>query len=360
VTSTRPRDQFLPRLDVYFPEGDLDLRVNRLVNKVFFEGQVKYNFVSGDISAFLRYRYYGYRRITQFTVFDAISFPTIDRFSSDFDRVRGALMLFEWPHDYSRRTFALVEVDRIASNRPEQQFNNNRTNNFVRVGYQLGTPNDSRMNAIVGESRAITQSLFTAVQEIGPGGFGLTAAATYGFDFLAGDFRYVRTEAEALKRFDVSDNTFLVGRVHNGSFPYKMKIRGPDVAPLDQYSIPRSEFFALGGRDKLRGLKHDDSGSEELHTTWEYFFPWFLGAHRDFLHAEWQNWYWIIYAGYGTVGFDRKVYSDFNAYIPDVGLGFESSVRLKGKFRFFVSGIVARTLKGNGGVEARFSVKSYR
>ena len=45
------------RLDVYFPEGDLDLRVNRLVNKVFFEGQVKYNFVDGDITAFLRYRY---------------------------------------------------------------------------------------------------------------------------------------------------------------------------------------------------------------------------------------------------------------------------------------------------------------
>ena len=74
----KPSDRFLPRLDIYFPEGDLDLRVNRLINKTFFEGQVKYNFINGDITAFLRYRYYGYRRTTQFTVFDSISFDRID------------------------------------------------------------------------------------------------------------------------------------------------------------------------------------------------------------------------------------------------------------------------------------------
>src|SRR6185436_19058310 len=62
--STQPRagEGLLPRLDLYFPEGELDLRVSRLINKVLFEGQVKYNFLSGDISAFLRYRYYGYKR----------------------------------------------------------------------------------------------------------------------------------------------------------------------------------------------------------------------------------------------------------------------------------------------------------
>ena len=58
-------------------------------------------------------------------------------------------------------------------------------------------------------------------------------------------------------------------------------------------------------------------------------------------------------------GFDHKVYADFSAYIPDAGLGFESSFRLR-KYRFFLSGIVAQALKGNGGVEARISVKSYR
>src|SRR6478672_2818871 len=57
-------ERLLPKLDIYFPEGDLDLKVNRLVNKTFFEGQVKYNFINGDITAFLRYRYYGERRTT--------------------------------------------------------------------------------------------------------------------------------------------------------------------------------------------------------------------------------------------------------------------------------------------------------
>jgi len=41
-------------------------------------------------------------------------------------------------------------------------------------------------------------------------------------------------------------------------------------------------------------------------------------------------------------------------------VGFESSVRLRHRFRFFLSGVVAQTLKGNRGVQARFSVKSYR
>jgi len=87
-------DRILPRLDVYFPEGELDLRVNRLINKTFFEGQVKYNFIKGDITAFLRYRYYGFQRTTQLTVFDAIEFDDIDQnVTGDFDRVRGTLVL---------------------------------------------------------------------------------------------------------------------------------------------------------------------------------------------------------------------------------------------------------------------------
>ena len=356
------RDSFLPRLDVYFPEGDLDLRVSRLVNKVFFEGQVKYNFVNGDITAFLRYRYYSFHRITQFTVFDSINFPTVEHFSNDFDRVRGALLLFQWPSSYNHRTFVLTEVDRISSNTVDLRFNNNTTNNYVRLGYQLGTPDDPRLNAIVAESRAERQTLFTAVREIGPNGFGLTAAATYGFNFLGGDYRYVKLEAEALKRFDISQSTFLVSRFHIGNFPYKVQVRpaAADLSPLDQFSIPHSEYFGLGGRDNLKGLKRSMLGTDEVHGTLEYFFPWFLDAQRNFLRLEWQNWYWILYSGLGTVGFDHRVYTGSKGYYPDVGVGFESSVRFRKRFRFFLSGIVAQTLKGNGGVEARFSVKSYR
>lgn len=357
-------EPFLPRLEVLFPEGDLDLRVNRLINKVFFEGQVKYNFINGDISAFLRYRYYGYQRTTQFTVFDTIEFQEVQKFSSDFDRVRGTLLLMQWPHSYHQRTFALVELDRITSNKEDtiEILRLGRTNTFVRLGYQLGTPEDSRSNAIVGESRARIERLFTAYREIGPGGAGFTGAVTYGFGLGVGDFDYVKLEAEALKRMDISERTFVIGRIHAGSFLRK-SLRDPAELPqrhdqLDLYSIPRSEAFRLDGRENLKGVGEKLRGTEELHTTMEYFFPWFVNASHDFLHLEWQNWYWILYAGAGTVGFERSVYTDLGSYIPDAGIGFESSFKLR-KYRFFLSGIVAQALKGTGGVEARISVKSY-
>ena len=360
----KPADQrFLPRLDVYFPEGDLDLRVNRLINKVLFEGQVKYNFVKGDISAFLRYRYYGYKRTTQFTVFDEIEFEDVEDFSSDFDRTRGTLLLFQWPQSYHQRTFILAEIDRISTNKEEELrvLRLGRTNTFVRFGYQLGTPEDARSNAIVGETRARSERLFTAFREIGPGGFGFTGAVTSGFNIGIGDFDYIKLETELLKRFDVTQRTFLVGRLHAGSFPRKGK-REDLEEPFDEFdvlAVPRNEFFRLDGRDNLKGLDVRLRGTEELHTTWEYFFPWFLGADRKFIKLNWQNWYWILYGGVGTIGLDRDVFTDFDRYIPDVGVGFESSFNLR-KYRFFLSGIVAQALKGDGGVEARVSVKSYR
>jgi hypothetical protein len=115
----------------------------------------------------------------------------------------------------------------------------------------------------------------------------------------------------------------------------------------------------LDGRENLKGLTERRRGIEQLLTTWEYFFPWFLESHRSFLRLDFQNWYWILYTGTGTIGLDREVYTDFGSYEPDAGIGFESSFRLR-RYRFFLSGIVAQALKGDGGVEARISVKSYR
>ena len=366
IKPPKPPDQrYLPRLDVYFPEGDLDLRVSRLINKVFFEGQVKYNFIKGDISAFLRYRYYGYKRTTQFTVFDAIEFDDVEDFSSDFDRVRGTLLLLQWPHSYHQRTFLLAEIDRISTNKQEvaEILRLGRTNTFLRFGYQLGTPEDDRSNAIVGETRARNERLFTAFRDIGPGGFGFTGAITSGFDVGIGDFDYLKVETETLKRFDVSDRTFIVGRLHSGSFLRKGERDREDLPqPVDEFdvlAIPLGEFFRLDGRENLKGLGDRLRGTDEIHTTWEYFFPWFLGADHRFMKLTWQNWYWILYGGVGNIGFDRDIYTNFDDYIPDVGFGFESSFNLR-KYRFFLSGIVAQALKGNGGVEARVSVKSYR
>jgi len=356
-----PQERFLPHLDVYFPEGDLDLRVNRLVSKTFFEGQIKYNFVNGDITAFLRYRYYGANRITQFAVFDSINFDRVEKFSNDFDRVRGALVFLQWPKSYKYRLFALGEIDRISSNRQDLLINDNgQTNTFIRYGLQYGAPGDPTSDAIVGETRARIDPLFTAAREFGPGDSVVTAAVSYGFKVGPGDFNYVKVETEGAKRFDFSSDVFMIGRLHVGGFPFKTDAKpNSSPFPIDHLLIPRAEFFSLGGRENLKGLKNSLDGTEEIHNTWELFFPWFLSANRDFLHLTWQNWYWVAYAGVGNSGFSSSVYTSLHDYIPDVGLGFESSLQVS-RYRFFLAGVLAHSLKGSEGLEARVSLKSYR
>jgi len=351
-----PIQRYLPNVDLLFPEGALDLKVSRLVNKVLFEGQVRYAFVSGDITAFLRYRYYSYHRTTQVEVFDDVSFGRLQSLSNRFDRTRGANLFLEWPHSYTFRTFALTEIDRISSNQQPLLLARDRTDTFVRVGAQLGTPGDSRTQGIVGDTRAYFPSIFTAVREFGPGGFGLTGALTYGFHL--GDFDYVRLEGQALKRFDFTERTFLVGTLHVGSFPYS-ELTNPRAVDPTRYSIPLADVFTIGGADNLKGLSNRIIGTQEVHTTWELFTPWFLGQHYSFLQLDWQSWYWILYAGAGTIGLTSKVYTNLAAYIPDTGFGFESSVQLW-RYRFFLSGILARPLKGTNHVEARLSVRTYR
>ncbi|HEV3455139.1 MAG TPA: hypothetical protein VHG32_01200 [Thermoanaerobaculia bacterium] len=352
-----PIERFLPNVDLLFPEGALDLKVSRLVNKVLFEGQVRYAFVSGDITAFLRYRYYGFDRTTQVEVFDDISFGRVERFTNRFDRTRGVNLFLEWPRSASFRLFTLGEIDRISSSNQALLATNNRTDTFVRAGAQAGATGDPRTQAIVGDTRAYFPTIFTAVREIGPGQFGFTAGLTYGFHL--GSFDYVRLESRALKRFDFTARTFLVGTLHTGSFLYSELPNPRALDPQDRYSIPSAAFFNIGGADNLKGLSNQVVGTQEVHTTWELFTPWFLGEHRDFLRLEWQSWYWILYAGAGTIGFTSRAYTDLAAYIPDAGFGFESSVRLW-RYRFFLSGIVARPLKGTNHVEARLSVRTYR
>lgn len=365
-----PREGYLPRLDVFFPEGDLDLRVNRLVNKVFFEGQVRYNFLEGDITAFLRYRYYGYKRTFQLTAFDAVEFEGIEELSDEFTRVRGFLGLIQWPHNYHHRSSFLAEIDRLISNKEELALTaNNRTNTFVRWGYQVGTPRDGRSNAIVGERRARVEELFTPFRQIGPEASGLTVAATYAFDLGPGDFDYVKLEGEALKRFRLLGNSSVVGRLHVGSFPVKDRCFDgqpgtpceniPNLPEEERFSIPRSELFRLDGREQLKGLDEDVRGTHEIHTTWEVFLPWFLEGNRKALGLEWENWYWVLYGGVGKASFGFDPFLEPEGFVTDVGFGFESSFRLN-KYKFFVSGIVAKALNGQGDVEARLSLKSYR
>lgn len=358
-----PDRSLIPELNVYFPEGELDLRVNRLVKKVFVEGQVRYNFVDGDISAFLRYRYYGFERTYQLSVFDEVTFEDIEDFSSDFDRVRGILVLTEWPHSFHHRTFLLTELDRISSNKEEFVFDTGKTNLFARLGYQIGTPNDERSNAIVGESRARVERLFTAFRQVGPGDAGLTGALTWGTELALGDFDYVKLEFAGLKRFELPRGVFLLGRLNGGSFFRKAELDrdidpGGDLPLTGRFSIPREEFFRLDGRDNLKGLDERRRGTEELHTTWELVFPWFVDEPREALRLDWNNWYWVLYAGAGTIGFDRDVYTELEDYVTDFGAGFEASFELR-DYEFFLSALVAQAFNAEGGVQLRLSLKTY-
>lgn len=353
-----PDAGLLPDLDFYFPEGELDFRLSGLIEGAFYEGQLRYNFVDGDIRAFVRYRYYGERRIHQLSLFDTVEFEAIEKGGEDFERVRGGLYLAQWPHGYHRRSFFLAEVDRLTSNKEEFQFTTNRTNTFIRIGHQIGTPDDERSNSIVGESRARIERLFTPHKLIGPYGAGLTAALTWGIDDL-GDFDYSKFEFEALKRFDLGRSNFLVSRLHGGTFLHKRLARDEaGISEADRYAIPRFELFRLDGRDNLRGVDQRLRGTEELHTTVEYFLPWFLEDSRRALKLDWNNWYWVGYAGVGAIGFDREIFSDTGNYVPDAGLGFQASASLK-DYQLFVSAVLAHALHDVGGFKARLSLKLY-
>ncbi len=349
-----------PELDVYLPEGELDFRLSGLIKGAFYEGQIRYDFVDGDILAFLRYRYYGYRRIYQLGLFDSVEFEDLEDGSGDFERVRGGLLLVQWPHTIHHRTFLLAEIDDITTNKEDLRFSNDSTNTFVRLGFQIGTPADDRSNALLGANRGRRRRLFTAHREIGPAGAGLTAAFTWSFDDFGGDFDYQSLELEGLKRFDLTDGSFVIGRIHGGTFLAHGVLRdGEMLAQEDTLAVPRNELFRLDGRDNLKGIDEELVGTHELHTTFELFVPWFRDDHRRGLGVEWDTWYWVLYSGYGAIGFERRELYESSNYIPDLGLGFEASFRLR-KQSFFLSGVVAHAVDDVGGFRSRLAIKSYR
>ena len=135
--------------NIYLPEGEFDLKVRRLIKNSLFEGQVNYNFVDGDVSTFLRYKYYSRNFTYKLSVFDELEFDQLGGNTEEFDRVRGALLLFTYPENFNRRYTLLAQVDSLAFGdltRPD----NEKTNNYLKMGVQLGTESDERLNSIVG------------------------------------------------------------------------------------------------------------------------------------------------------------------------------------------------------------------
>lgn len=358
------RGGIFPRINVYLPEGRADIRLLKPIRNSLFENQIAYNFVSGDISAFLRYKYYGRSGTSTFSFFDSIEFEELEQFSNDFSRTRGALYLHRRPLDFYNRLYFLAEVDRLTFSDPDIHPDANRTNTYVKVGYQHGTPSDERSNAVVGEARDRIFNLYTAYREIGPRGRGFSVAATYGFDYLGGDYRYVKTEFEALQAIAFPRKRRLVLRVHGGFFPYKLRVIDEGV-PVDPeratpFLVPRYELFKLNGREELKGYRGAERGPYQSHLTAEYVVPVFTEHPRRFIGLDWNSVYGVLYSGTGNIGDSTSIYSELSDYRVDVGAGIESAISYR-KYRAFLGALVAKTVvNGAGSVRFLLAFKTYR
>src|SRR5688500_12836485 len=232
ASSAFERRESLPDVNIYLPEMQMSLRLRRLIRNALFESQIDYEFINGDISTYLRYKYYARNYTYRLGVFDTIEFPSVGETSTqEFERVRGGLLLVGVPRDYDDRFFWLVQGDALTFGDLRNP-DNKRKNFYTKVAYQFGTQFDERLNAIVGESRGRITPVLTAFRDIGPQkssyAIGLTQTfnVTGGdldpvrdnFEYALGDYRYTKLEAEGLRRFDTSASTFVFSRVHLGVF----------------------------------------------------------------------------------------------------------------------------------------------
>ena len=369
----------LPNVNIYLPEGEASVRLRKLIRNVLFESQIDYEFVNGDISTFLRYKYYARNYTYRIGVFDSIQFPDITSNSKkEFERVRGGLLLVGIPRDYNNRYFVQLEDDRLTFGGDALRPDNRKNNIYMKLGYQFGTQFDERMNAIVGEQRGRQTPVLTAFRDIGPQRTGLAAAITQAGELATGDYTYTKFEAEGLRRFDVTSTSFVFSRLHVGAFLSRSKADPPpvprdrdgdgEVDPVpewEKYNIPQYELFRLGGREALKSISTNDSsiGSEEIHLTNELFVPVFRNKDHRIGALHWNTLYAIGYVGAGTVGFRTSDFTDTNRFVADVGLGTESAISFQ-DYDIYLSVIVAHTVAEpdaiKGGTKVRFSIRTVR
>jgi hypothetical protein len=378
ASSTYERRDTLPAVNIYLPEGQASVRLRKLIRNVLFESQIDYEFVNGDISTYLRYKYYARNYTYRIGVFDSIEFPDLTSDDDEgFERVRGGLLLIGVPKDYNNRYFMLLQDDRLTfgdTDRPDDRKNNI----YAKIGYQYGTQFDERMNAIVGEQRGRITPVLTAFRDIGPQRTGLAAAITQAARVATGDYAYTKFEAEGLRRFDLTPTSFVFSRLHVGSFLSRDMI-DPAPEPRDRdgdgevdpvpewekYAIPQYELFRLGGREALKSVSTNDSaiGAHEVHLTNELFVPVFRNKNYKVGPLHWNTLYAIGYVGAGTVGFDTADLTDTSRGVVDAGIGTESAITF-GDYDVFLSVIAAHTVVEpdgiDGGTRVRFSIRTSR
>jgi len=378
ASSAYERRDSLPSVNIYLPEGEASVRIKKLIRNVLFESQIDYEFVNGDISTYLRYKYYARNYTYRLGVFDSIEFPDIASDDDEgFERVRGGLLLIGVPKDYNNRYFLLLQNDRLTfgdTDRPDDRKNNI----YTKIGYQYGTPFDERMNAIVGEQRGRITPVLTAFRDIGPQRTGLAAAITQAARVTTGDYAYTKFEAEALRRFDLTSTSFIFSRLHVGSFLSREMIdpapeprdRNDDgeldpVPEWEKYAVPQYELFRIGGREALKSVSTSDRGvgTQELHLTNELFVPVFRNRDYKVGPLNWNTLYAIGYVGAGTIGFETTDLTDTSRGVVDVGIGTESALTF-GDYDVFLSVVAAHTVvepEGiDGGTRVRFSIRTSR
>ncbi|MCL4807119.1 MAG: hypothetical protein KJ062_04900 [Thermoanaerobaculia bacterium] len=334
---------YIPRVAVFVPEGQAEIRLSKLVRSSLFETQFDYDFVSGDIAAFLRYKYYGSRQSFTLTAFDRVSFDALETLSLGYDRVRGLSGFVRRPVGLYGRLVLLAEVDRFNvsdPDEPQDASDDGKVNLFGKVGFQWGTEDDDFGNRISGDPNDRVNNLFTVARSFGPGGHGLSLGVTYGAPVR--DFEYVRVEGEAIQSLRAGRGQ-VVGRVHAGFFPYKPPGSPDESSAGLPFQIPAREYFTLGGRNALRGVRDAPYGTDEIHATVEAFVPVFVGKHAEFLKASWDTLYAVVYAGTGNAGVGREVYTRLGEWRHDAGVGFEVSFRIS-RYRVFVAALAAREL----------------
>jgi hypothetical protein len=364
------RRDTLPSLNVYLPEGSASIRLRKLIRNVLFESQIDYKFVTGDISTFLRYKYYAKNFTYRIGVFDEINFQDIGKTSSgtktsEFERVRGGLVLFGFPRDYNHRYFWLIQDDRLTFGNTTN-VDNKKNNTYTKLGYQFGTQFDERLNGIVGESRGRITPVLTAFRDIGPQKTGLAAAITESVRVSTGDYHYTKLEAEGLRRTDITATSFIFSRLHFGVFAGQSRVseaQDPSLLEDQRYSIPRYEMFQLGGREALKAVNDTTSdGTHEIHLTNEFFVPVFRNRDYRMWQLHWNTMYGIGYLGAGTVGFAYNQLVKSDAAVVDAGLGSEMAITVR-DFDVLVSVVYARTIQAPDslkGSKVRFFIRTVR
>lgn len=390
AASSYERREALPDVNIYVPEMQMSIRLRKLIRNALFESQIDYEFIEGDISTFLRYKYYARNYTYRIGVFDQIEFDQIgEDTEQEFERTRGGLLLVGIPRDYDERWFWLLQGDNTAFGNL-RNVDNQRKNFYTKIAYQYGTQFDERLNAIVGEARGRITPVLTAFRDIGPQRSSYAIALTQtlnvsggdldverdAFDYSIGDYRYTKLQIEGLRRFDVRGSSFIFSRAHLGAFAgYDEYENRSDRPEAERFSVPRHELFRLGGREALRavGEGNHSIGTHEFHLTNEYFRPIF--RNRDYrlgpLHAH--TLYGILYMGAGVVGFGADTISKTDQYVVDAGLGFEAALSAR-EWDILLGVVWATTVKAPScaeddntlecrdleGSKVRFSVRTAR